>query len=389
MAFIPNCMRSGLVLRGPHELRTRPGLLLRLRASRACRIYVGVEASYGSERPRNGGGLAELLLSLGWTAESVKEVSAPAWGDKTSNMQMLSRRLTEGQELEMPLRGRTSAEEAPLLMLLVVAPRLRQCRGLGLSGPVLQRAARNSSAPSPHGRRRNPDFRLRHFPRYCDFFVPTDQRQSNKQWLQKLWRQPRALCAKWCQPTSSWRSCCSSGPRNGYVAHTSSSSSNSNNNSNHQAESSDPNVIQRDYFSLGLPRSAMSKTPAFEEMISQLRQVALWRELPAHELRKECQDQGVSAGGLVGGEEEQPKELLERLILANCADLWQTQGLPLKRLPTIQCAADLAKEFVRLQAADDRALLEEYKRLEIPTQAETPTKRRELLQRLQRVAAWR
>ena len=90
-----------------------------------------------------------------------------------------------------------------------------------------------------------------------------------------------------------------------------------------------------------------------------------------------------------------------------------------------------AKEFVRLQAADDRALLEEYKRLEIPTQAsdsescrytphswnsarkvpsivsgsygsipknasrkqrvqaETPTKRRELLQRLQRVAAWR
>lgn len=120
MAFIPNCMRSGLVLRGPHELRTRPGLLLRLRASRACRIYVGVEASYGSERPRNGGGLAELLLSLGWTAESVKEVSAPAWGDKTSNMQMLSRRLTEGQELEMPLRGRTSAEEAPLLMLLVV-----------------------------------------------------------------------------------------------------------------------------------------------------------------------------------------------------------------------------------------------------------------------------
>jgi len=120
MAFIPSCMRSGLVLRGPHELRTRPGLLLRLRASRACRIYVGVEASYGSERPRNGGGLAELLLSLGWTAESVKEVSAPAWGDKTSNMQMLSRRLTEGQELEMPLRGRTSAEEAPLLMLLVV-----------------------------------------------------------------------------------------------------------------------------------------------------------------------------------------------------------------------------------------------------------------------------
>lgn len=156
-----------------------------------------------------------------------------------------------------------------------------------------------------------------------------------------------------------------------------------------EAESSDPNVIQRDYFSLGLPRSAMSKTPAFEEMISQLRQVALWRELPAHELRKECQDQGVSAGGLVGSEEEQPKELLERLILANCADLWQTQGLPLKRLPTIQCAADLAKEFVRLQAADDRALLEEYKRLEIPTQAETPTKRRELLQRLQRVAAWR
>ena len=90
-----------------------------------------------------------------------------------------------------------------------------------------------------------------------------------------------------------------------------------------------------------------------------------------------------------------------------------------------------AKEFVRLQAADDRTLLEEYKRLEIPTQAsdsescrysflrlcekkcsrsdpfqelwsipgqtsrkqstqaETPTKRRELLQRLQRVAAWR
>ncbi|CAE7857268.1 unnamed protein product [Symbiodinium necroappetens] len=169
---------------------------------------------------------------------------------------------------------------------------------------------------------------------------------------------------------------------------------------------------------------------------------ALWRELPAHELRKECQDQGVSAGGLVGchlsSEEEQPKELLERLILANCADLWQTQGLPLKRVATVlgsflgilSCEHG-AKEFVRLQAADDRTLLEEYKRLEIPTQAsdsescrytphswnsarkvpsivsgsygsipnkasrkqrvqaETPTKRRELLQRLQRVAAWR
>ncbi|CAE7366822.1 unnamed protein product [Symbiodinium natans] len=122
LAFVSGCLRAGLVLRAPHELMTRPGHHLRLRASGACRVYVGIEATYGAEVPRNGGGLIELLLRLGWTAESVKEVSAPAWGDKTSNMRMLSRRLTEGQELEMPLRGLdpTPSEEAPLLLLLVV-----------------------------------------------------------------------------------------------------------------------------------------------------------------------------------------------------------------------------------------------------------------------------
>lgn len=119
LAWIPECMKGGLQFRGPHEILTRPGLSLRIRATAACRAFVMIEANYKELPPRNGRGLPELLLQHGWALETAP---APAWQDAASTLKLLSKRCPEGQELLMPLCGEEEDKrmETPLLFMMVV-----------------------------------------------------------------------------------------------------------------------------------------------------------------------------------------------------------------------------------------------------------------------------
>ncbi|CAK9050263.1 unnamed protein product [Durusdinium trenchii] len=92
LAWIPECMKGGLHFRGPHELHTRPGLQLRIRATSACRVFVMIEASYEEHPARSGRGLPQLLLQNGWFVETAPP---PAWQDSASKLKLLSKRHLE------------------------------------------------------------------------------------------------------------------------------------------------------------------------------------------------------------------------------------------------------------------------------------------------------
>lgn len=136
LAWIPECMKGGLHFRGPHELHTRPGLQLRIRATSACRVFVMIEASYEEHPARSGRGLPQLLLQNGWFVETAPP---PAWQDSASKLKLLSKRCPEGEELLMPLCGEEPdpRTEAPVLFMVMVVglgperlgEELRRCFG--------------------------------------------------------------------------------------------------------------------------------------------------------------------------------------------------------------------------------------------------------------------
>lgn len=149
--------------------------------------------------------------------------------------------------------------------------------------------------------------------------------------------------------------------------------------------------LQTEYAALGIPQSA-GRPPDQKDLCSRLLQMALWGELPSHELRKECQDRGVSTSGLGSAslmEDASRREILERLLLVTCADKWKSMGLPLQRLGDIKSASELASAYKRLGGLSDAELLAEYQQFKIPVKAGVPDKRQELLERLQRIAMWK
>ncbi|CAE8664837.1 unnamed protein product, partial [Polarella glacialis] len=133
-------------------------------------------------------------------------------------------------------------------------------------------------------------------------------------------------------------------------------------------------ALQLEYSNLGLPKAAF-KMPELKDALARLKLVALRRELPVHELRRECQDAGASTGGLSGlCDEAVRRELLERLLLVSCADAWRSRGVPLQRLASIRSAEELALQHERLDGLADGELLAEYKKLDIKSQARVPDK---------------
>eukprot|EP00931_Biecheleriopsis_adriatica_P047485 TRINITY_DN27380_c0_g1_i1.p1 TRINITY_DN27380_c0_g1~~TRINITY_DN27380_c0_g1_i1.p1 ORF type:complete len:814 (+),score=165.63 TRINITY_DN27380_c0_g1_i1:72-2513(+) len=121
LAWIPDYMTGGMLLRGPHEIMVSPGTMMRIRASGTCRACVAVEAQYNAPKAvaRNGRGLPDLLLQAGWEQETL---NPPGWGDVNSTLKVFSRRIPDGQMLEFPLHPTepAGAQEAPLLMMVAV-----------------------------------------------------------------------------------------------------------------------------------------------------------------------------------------------------------------------------------------------------------------------------
>lgn len=147
--------------------------------------------------------------------------------------------------------------------------------------------------------------------------------------------------------------------------------------------------LQKEFISLDLPLDSTTSLGP-QALRARLRLVATWKELPPHELRRECQDRSVSTAGSTSlSEASGRQEVLERLILVVCADAWAARGIPLKRLADIQSAKSLVASLQHLSGLTDAALKEEYLKLKLPDKAGGPVPRKELLERLQRVALWK
>lgn len=130
----------------------------------------------------------------------------------------------------------------------------------------------------------------------------------------------------------------------------------------------------------GLPQNAFGPMGK-KELMEHLKNVFLWKELSVSELREECMQRSLSWRTEAGREK---LELLERLVMACCAQAWENQGLPVKRLGSVKGAQQLLQRWDDLEAFGVEELRSEYQRLELPG---TP-KVLELLVRLRQHALW-
>lgn len=96
LTWLPSFWTGGRLLKGPLEIP--PGTELRVRANRACRVYVALEVEYRGAKASRDGNLPELLVQKGWAAEN----AAPNWGDTASVLRVYSKRCTEGELLVLP-----------------------------------------------------------------------------------------------------------------------------------------------------------------------------------------------------------------------------------------------------------------------------------------------
>lgn len=130
----------------------------------------------------------------------------------------------------------------------------------------------------------------------------------------------------------------------------------------------------------GLPQDAFGPMGK-QELIKHMKDVFLWKELSVDELREECLQRSLSWRA-EGGQEK--LELLERLVMACCAQAWEDQGLPVKRLSSAHAAQQLLERWRQLDACGVEELRGEYQRLALPGSPKVL----ELLVRLRQHALW-
>jgi len=150
-------------------------------------------------------------------------------------------------------------------------------------------------------------------------------------------------------------------------------------------------ACRHEYMAIGLPSSAFSVPKDEGELLARLKRITFWRAMPVDELREECMKLSVSFrtdSGRGASAEQQRAELIERLLMAACADTWEARGIPVKRLSNIQIATQLAEQWDRLESIGSKDLQREYSDLGLPLEAEMP-KVLELLPRLKLVSLWR
>eukprot|EP00930_Biecheleria_cincta_P087323 TRINITY_DN76567_c0_g1_i1.p1 TRINITY_DN76567_c0_g1~~TRINITY_DN76567_c0_g1_i1.p1 ORF type:complete len:761 (+),score=147.25 TRINITY_DN76567_c0_g1_i1:39-2285(+) len=118
LAWVPPCMKGGLLFRGPFDAPYKPGTVFKISGSSAFRAYCIVEVKYSQKKElaRNGAGLPQLLLEAGWRRESS---AAPAWGDPASTMQVFSIRCAADRRVELPPLPSPSGADRPRLLLML------------------------------------------------------------------------------------------------------------------------------------------------------------------------------------------------------------------------------------------------------------------------------
>lgn len=143
--------------------------------------------------------------------------------------------------------------------------------------------------------------------------------------------------------------------------------------------------LQRECLAAGFPPDAIVWR---SDRLERLRELLLWRALPAEELWRECEDRGVAVvpgTSARRGEAEECRELVERLLVATCARAYDAVGVPVQRLGSVQLAAKVAAEVKRL---DGVAVEELQVKLGAYGAPWAGAPREELLERCRAVLVW-
>eukprot|EP00931_Biecheleriopsis_adriatica_P101616 TRINITY_DN76718_c0_g1_i1.p1 TRINITY_DN76718_c0_g1~~TRINITY_DN76718_c0_g1_i1.p1 ORF type:complete len:789 (+),score=154.15 TRINITY_DN76718_c0_g1_i1:88-2454(+) len=137
----------------------------------------------------------------------------------------------------------------------------------------------------------------------------------------------------------------------------------------------------------GLPQEALG-SPSSEDLVDKLKKVLLWKELSLDDLREECMQLSVSwrIDGSSSDPSNQSEELLERLVMATCAQGWELLELPVRRLSSVKNALQLIERWASLSSMGLDELQREYKKLGLSQ--DTSPKVLDLLPRLKKASVW-
>lgn len=118
----------------------------------------------------------------------------------------------------------------------------------------------------------------------------------------------------------------------------------------------------------------------------------MWQEMPLKELQKDCREMEVSTSSLSGvrlSDAEQRKELIQRCCLGLFLVNWAAQGVPVKRIETMQAALQVVKRVQELETMSEAALRSDYATIvALPPEAGKDRSKKEILQRLKEVSRW-
>jgi len=150
--------------------------------------------------------------------------------------------------------------------------------------------------------------------------------------------------------------------------------------------------LKKEYLALGLPAEADGLPRTKEDLMSHLQMATIWKEMALKELQKDCRELDVSCHD-VGSkltDAEHRRELLHRLMTGLVLKAWLEEGVPVRRVATLEAATRVKRRVGQLASMANGDLLEEYGSLGLPTEpARLLPGMDGLLTRLTEVARWR
>merc|ERR1712176_172343 len=95
-----------------------------------------------------------------------------------------------------------------------------------------------------------------------------------------------------------------------------------------------------------------------DELKSRLRDAAIWKALPAIELRAECRKRCVPLDEpmLPADAKEQKEQLLDLLLFDRCAATFREMKINVEQLKSCKAALRLQQEWAKLDKTQDRDL---------------------------------
>jgi len=125
-----------------------------------------------------------------------------------------------------------------------------------------------------------------------------------------------------------------------------------------------------------------------QNILDLLCKVVVWEALPLVELRSECalvDNLSSKDNPRIISANAQRRELVEFLLLDKCADVYESRGIPARRIGSLKASAKLAEKVASLRSASLDMLQEDCKKLGVPCD---PLSREAVVETLCQEALW-